>query len=105
MAKSRILLIAGFVIGALWAVARLGGEVAGAVGARKENPRGSSFTMTRTFVCRSCGYTLPATPEDITRRIEEGRTRLAEDGSTQVYLCDREGTPTMELVIDAKPKP
>lgn len=105
MSRSRIFLIAGFVIGAVWAVARLGGEVARLAGSTKENPRGSSFVMTRTFVCRSCGFTLPATPEDITRRIEEGRTRLAADGSTQVFLCDREGTPTMELVIDAKPKP
>ena len=105
MSRSRILLIPGLVVGTLWAVARLGGEVVRVAGSTKENPRGSSFTMTRTFVCRSCGYSLPATPEDITRRIEAGRTSLASDGCTQVFLCDREGTPTMELVIDAKPKP
>ena len=105
MSPARMILIAGLVIGAVWAVVRLGGEVVGMVGSTKENPRGSSFTMTRNFVCRSCGYTVPATPEEITRRIEAGQTRLAADGSTQVYLCDREGTPTLELIIDAKPKP
>jgi hypothetical protein len=105
MSGTRTLLIAGLVIGALWAVVRLGGEAVRAVGSNRENPRGSSFTMTRTFVCRSCGYTLPATAEEITRRTEAGQTRMVPETGMQVYVCDREGTPTLELVIDAKPKP
>ena len=105
MSPARILLIAGLVIGAAWAVVRLGGEAVRMVAPAQENPRGSAFTMTRTFVCRSCGYSIPATPEEITRRTQAGQTRPVADGSSQMYLCDREGTPTLELVIDAKPKP
>lgn len=105
MSPVRILLASGLVIGALWAVVRLGGEVGVLAGPKRENSRGFSFQMTRTFVCRSCGYQVPATPEEITRRIEAGQARFVPETSTQVYLCDREGTPTLELVIDAKPKP
>ncbi len=105
MALHRILAYLALGIGLIWAILRLGGEVMGGVGGRRENPDGSSFTMTRTFVCRNCGYTLPATPEEITRRIEAGQARMSPETGMQIFICDREGTPTLELVIDAKPKP
>ena len=105
MSFSRTLAYLALGIGLVWALFRLGGEAMSGMGFRRENPEGASFTMTRTFVCRKCGYTLPATPEEITRRIEAGQARMSPETGMQIFICDREGTPTLELVIDAKPKP
>ena len=101
----RLLIIALLVLGSIWAVVRLGGEVGLAGGGRRENPKGAPFTMTRTLVCRNCGLSIPATPEELERRYAAGQARPSPDGSTQVFVCDRDGTPTLELVFDVKPRP
>ncbi|MFO1489335.1 MAG: hypothetical protein U1F77_09215 [Kiritimatiellia bacterium] len=101
----RILLIAVLVLGSLWAVLHLGREAGVVGGGRRETPRGAPFTMTRTLVCRNCGLSIPATPEELERRYASGQARPGPDGSTQVFLCDRDRTPTLELVYDVKPRP
>ena len=102
---ARILIIVLLVLGSLWAALRLGREAGVVGGARREIPKGAPFTMTRTLVCRNCGLSIPATPEELERRYAAGQARPSPDGSTQVFVCDRDGTPTLELVYDVKPKP
>ena len=103
----RGLIISSFVLGIVWALSRLGGEAVQAVGGKRENPRGSSFHMTRTFVCQSCGDTFPATPEEMTRRMDAQERVYPPDVSPDrtFFICEREGTPTLELIIDAQPNP
>ncbi len=91
---------------AIWALFRLGGGKAGVLLATpSETPRGASFTMTRTFVCSSCGLTFPATTEEITRRADAGEGITDPKTFREYFVCDREGTHTLELVIDVNAKP
>jgi hypothetical protein len=92
-------------LGAIWALFRLGGGESGMLVAQpRETPSGASFTMDRTFRCTSCGLTIPATTEEITRRVDAGQGVTDPKTFREFFTCDREGTPTLELIIDVKPK-
>ena len=105
MSPFRLVLGVALGSGAVWALVRLGHESGMLAPRKRENPKGASFTMTRTLVCRNCGMSIPATPEELERRYASGQARPSPDGSTQVFICDRDGTPTLELVYDVKPAP
>lgn len=94
------------IAGAVWALLRLGGGESGILLVQpRETPSGASFTMTRTFTCSSCGLTFPATTEEITRRSDAGQGVTDPKTFREYFVCDREGTQTLELIIDVKPKP
>lgn len=100
------IIIALMSLGAIWSLLRLAGGGAGFLVAKpRETPSGASFTMTRMFSCSSCGLTLPATTEEITRRADAGQGVTDPKTFREYFICDREGTQTLELIIDVKPKP
>ena len=94
-------------LGAIWALLRLGagGESGPLSGRPQETPAGASFTMTRTFTCTSCGLTFAATTEEITRRADAGQGYTDPKTFREYFVCDREKTQTLELIIDVRPKP
>ena len=104
MNRTRIA-IALLSLGAIWSLLRLvGGESGVLIAKPRETPSGASFTMTRTFTCSSCGLTFPATTEEITRRSDAGQGVTDPKTFREYFICDREGTQTLELIIDVKPK-
>jgi hypothetical protein len=105
MNRTRIVILL-LSLGAIWALFRLGGGESGVlISQPRETPSGASFVMTRTFKCTSCDLTFPATTEEITRRADSGQGVTDPKTFREYFICDREKTQTLELIIDVTPKP
>ena len=51
------------------------------------------------------GLTFAATTEEITRRADAGQGYTDPKTFREYFVCDREKTQTLELIIDVRPKP